>query len=457
MAGIQGSSALEGSLGGGLIGEGHNNHTIIDTLPTDTVAEDTLTVDIPDESAVAQEITTNESVTTNESGDSSNEEQTNSAQEERSSKSDTSEGKSKRESVRDSVAKSLKELRKGSSQAQAEGAQGEVTEKPAGLDKNATRVGDAGKIGDKLEVSDLDLTPPERFNAVEKQIFNNAPKGIKKGISRMVKEHEATLTKKNAEYSRAIQESQSLVDAVRPFAADFGEKGFTIPAGIAALASAQRRLTNPETSLATYIALGRDLKIPLEQMSELLKGGGQSAQTSVADISSHPQFRALQEKVTSLESGTEQAQIKAAAEPITAQFRAVQQEIDPSTGNFRYPELHDDDYLDSLKPLVSALVQAVPGIEFGEALKRAHFSKQGTFNQGQARLPAANNNAINNVSSRSQTGIPQRSVSAAVTVRGKTPTVSSTAAGSQPPPEALKNPRATTAWVLEQMRNGTIS
>lgn len=357
----------------------------------------------------------------------------------------------KDESARETTARVLKELESGKTDAEISAPKeekGVKTVKPA---QDSEDTVDPAQVAKELEI-DPELVPPARLDAREQQVFNNLPKTLKRAFSRSIKNLEGMTTREKQELARATQEARGVTEAVQPFAAKWGSQGFTVPSAVAALAAAQERLTNPETGLQTFIAMGKDLGFDLDHVAAVARG--EVALPQQQAITQHPEFRQLQQTVTTLQSEREQAQLQAVAAPIAEEMRAVQHEIEPSTGNYRYPELHDDNYLESLKPLVSTLVRTVPNLGYGEALRRAHYSMQGqgaSAQTQQTRLPAAQQQNQQTTPGAFQ---PQRAVSAAVTVRGASaPSVSKGTIG-QPPPEALKDARATARWALEQLRAG---
>lgn len=365
----------------------------------------------------------------------------------------------KNESARETTARVLKELEAGKTDEEINGKpEAKVVKKadsatPA-KPENPDDVVDPAAVAKELEI-DPDLIPPARLDARAQQVFNNLPKTLKRAFSRSIKDVEAMGTRATQEATRAAQESRSIVEAVQPFAAEWAEQGFSTPAALATLAANHKKLTSPDfnTKLSKYIEIGRSIGIDIDKLPELVKQLSSGQPVQPTSISEHPEFRQLHQTVTSLQSEREQAQIQAAAAPIAEEMRAVQHEVDPATGNYRYPELHDDAYLESLKPLVSTLVATVPGLGYGEALRRAHYSRQGfgAPNQTpQTRLPAATPQKSTNING----ALPQRAVSAAVTVRGASAPATGKAGIGEPPPEALKDARATARWALEQLRNG---
>lgn len=297
---------------------------------------------------------------------------------------------------------------------------------------------------DKSDDFDPDLSPPQRFTAQAQKLFNNLPVGLKREVNKTVRSLEALTTKERNEYTQATQHVRGIIDAVQPFAVKWGERGFTVPAAIASLAATQEKLTNPETKLETYINLGRDLGIPLEQMNELLEGG----QAAPKKVENNP----LQQRLESLELQIEQDRIRQQSQPIVNEMQAVQHEVDPASGKYRYPELHDDIYLDSLKSRISQLagiaIEQGQRPNYAEALKQANAERKAQL-FGASQQQSANR--LQPASANQQ--IAQRAVQAAVTVRGKTQPISSGGLnGLEIPPEARKDARATARWIEQQLR-----
>lgn len=363
-------------------------------------------------------------------------EQTNEKPEATEAKADEAPGK---ESVRESVKRAYERIKKDgdtSKKAQETGQKpGQQEAKPEELAK-------------ELEI-DPELLPPERLNSAERQLFANLPKGMKRGVARMFKNHEGMATRAQQEYSHATKEARGVIEAVQPYITKWGQTGWTAPAAIAQLASAHERLVNPATSLQTYLELGKDIGIDFENLAKFARGEAQlptqqyQAPTQQAQIPED-----LRNKIDRIYSSYEQQEYQREVLPILSEFEAVQNEIDPASGDYKHPELHDDNYLERLKPLVSSLLGTVPGITPGDALKRAYYISKGqevpsNSYQPTARIPAANNT-------------PQRASPAAVTVRGKTaPITAGQGAGVEPPSEALRSARDTARWVYDNLKNGT--
>ena len=368
------------------------------------------------------------------------------------------------ESARDTVSRLVKEMQEGKSDGNQDG-EAEKEAAPEASQNSAKQVRDArGKFQKAAPVDpvldddkfDPDLVAPQRLSPEAKAIFEKVPKELKREFSRSLKDLEAVTTKKSQEYSTAIGQIKGIVDIVQPFAPNWAKRGVSIPQGIGELCSFYANLSNPQTSTQEYVALGKKLGVNFDNLAEHARSGTTPvAQNNFAqNNSSSEEIRVLREQQNKLASLLQQQQINEQVKPIVNEMDAVRREIDPVSGQLRYPELHDGNYLLSLEPRVTELVGTIPGLSHADALKRANAErKQSLFGistqPNQTRLQSANSTSVNNTQ--------QRAVSAAVTVRGRTTPLSASISGAEPPPEALKDARSTTAWVLNQLRSGAAS
>lgn len=286
--------------------------------------------------------------------------------------------------------------------------------------------------------SDPDLLPPERLPGSQKGVFSKLPKGLRREANKLFKSYESSMT----QYNQALSQTKGLMDAIQPYVSEWGMRGVSAAQGVAQLAAAQAKLTDPDPAVRkrTFLALAKQSGINPAELGE----GEPSQKTENAELIS------LREKVQQLESyvGTQKStQDQGQTVAIVQELESVRQEIDETSGDYRYPELHNEAFLQqTVKPLVSAIKGTVSGISWAEALRKAYTIATGrqpldSHNGTQTRLPAAE---INKQPAR---------VIAPVSVRGRS--ISSTSiSDDMPPPEAMRDPRATTRWALEQLRRG---
>lgn len=346
------------------------------------------------------------------------------------------ESEDKEETARETVERILKEAE--------EQGDGNVEEEatPQTKPKEQTK-----PVDEPATIPDQPVVPPSRLDANSKAIFSKLPKDLQAQWAKIHKDEEARFTKTQQEFSKATREANHIVQAVRPYLLAnprLAEQGFTESSLVSSLIATHQQLTNDTTKLQTWLNIGKQIGIEdadIQQIREAYQG---QQPTAKQPPQVNPQNDAMQRELDQLKS--ELVQQKSA--PIVKEMEAVRNEKDATTGNFLFPELFDAAFLERAKPLVSALVETVPELSYGEALKRAHSQltgrsiPQGNFNQqNQTKLPN-NNNA------------PARAVSAAVSVRGKSAPVSF-GETLDIPKEALTNdPRDSVRWALNALRKG---
>lgn len=357
------------------------------------------------------------------------------------------------ESVRETVEREFERLKaEGGEGAGREGGQPPQTSEGPGEKVVRGKRGRAGKAEQAAAAAaqgqQFQIPAPNRLRAEEKEAFHAMPEPLKRAVHSMFKAHEAEFTQAMQRAVARERESQHVTEAVRPYLLahpELTEAGFTESRLVGALVAAHQRLTDPKTQRQALAELAQQQGLDSNIVQAIL--GGQ--QGAAADISSHPEIAALRDRVARAESyqqQVQQQQFNGAVSGIVSEMEAVRNEMDAS-GRYLYPELHDAAFLEGCKPLVSALVRALPGISYGDAFKRAYFTLKGQFGnspQGiQTRLPATNNQQ-------------ERAQQAAVSVRGRSaPSNGNTSSWvDEIPVEDLGDPRRTTMLALENLRRG---
>jgi len=339
----------------------------------------------------------------------------------------------KDESVRETVARALETEKAKSAPTGDEDPQGEAPKPSAAAPEKQVK---KTKKAPETE----DSRPPERFNAKQKEIFNSAPPEIKHALSAMVLDQEREFTKAMQEARKYEAHNKGIVEAVQPYVDDWAERGFTVPQALAALAAANKKLLDPKTRVAAYRKLGAEMGITSADTPE-----GEAVPAEMPDIENHPVVKTLLTELSELKSERDRERSEkqnATVSSIVTELATVRDEKDAS-GRYRYPKLHDDGFLDQVKPLVSALKGAIPGISYGEALKRAYASYEGepqgnSVQPNQARLPV--NNSTQN-----------RALQAAVSVRGR---AAPSTNGTSLPDVIPDSVRETVKMALGQLRRG---
>ena len=349
----------------------------------------------------------------------------------------------KDESPRETVSRVLREAQEKDSG--GEGSEPQEAETPAGAKLVKPSQSNLKPKGQQKPES-FQIPPPARLKAAEKEVFNSMPDPLKRAAHAMFKNQEATFTRAMQQVQAEAKEVTHMREAVRPYLLshpELAEQGFTESRFISALVSAHQKLTNPKTAKEAWLELAPQVGIDADTIKQLREGVG----TPQTDITAHPQFVALQQKLNSIESkqqSVESEKHNAAVSRVLSEMEATRDEKD-SAGRYLYPELHEEAFLDAAKPLVSALVRAIPNLSYGEALKRAYFTLKGqSGNSNQVNQARFSNQNTNNLA---------RAQQAAVSVRGRSaPSVPGNL--NTIPPEALRTPKETVAWALQQLRRG---
>lgn len=329
----------------------------------------------------------------------------------------------KEETPEESVKLALEELRSKSSgdseEKEEETEQGSKDKPVQQLDPTKKEVkgqkaNEKPESEDEEEFLDPDLVAPERFKPHEKMWFNKiTQKGLKKAISRSVRELEGVMTRATQEVAKEREEIQGIREVVKPYIELFAERDLSIEQGIRALLVAQKKLTddsNPKLQRDTWLQIGRDIGMDISSFKSAEDGDS-------VDISNHPVVKELKNEILALRKEAEpyinqnkqvsEKQFTEAYQTTLQELEGVQNEMDAS-GNLLRPELHDATFLNSWKPLVSGLVKSKK-LAYRDAAIQAYSLLTGkSFTQpNRARIPAANNQNSN------------RAVSAAVSVRGR--------------------------------------
>lgn len=352
------------------------------------------------------------------------------------------------ETPEESVREALKELQESADHG-GEGEEAPQAEEPIQEQPKPEKVTKGKKAKEAQAAEPVeDISPPQRLNATDKETFNKLPPRLKMATARMFKEIEANFTRTQQEMQSLIQENQHLISSVRPYYTsnpDLAASGITESQLITALIGAHMKLTNPKTDRAAIEKLASDRGYRIQFVDD----SGAVQQTSSAQapsLESSPAFQAIHSELEGLrewKKQQEEAQVSSRSASIISELQGVMNEKD-QFGRYRYPEMHEPDFFERAKPLVSALVGTISGLSYGDALKRAYSSMTGkpienSAQLNQARFPSTNTQ--------------NRAVSAAVTVRGRSSSPMSYPA-SETQVSANETPEQSARIALEELRRG---
>lgn len=316
------------------------------------------------------------------------------------------------ESVEDSVRKAIQIEKDKSSEEETDGdktpeVSNNGTESKTELNGQVkTEVAKKGRKKEVIPDMGIAYEAPNRLPPERKEAFKKLPRDVQKDIVDLFRNTESHFSKTQGELSAAVRESKHILEAVRPYylsVPEFAEKGITESALVSTLIGNHQKLLNPKTSkskLAEIAAsLGHNIKF--------IDDNGSESEVS-AGVENSPQFRALQEELNQVKSHiSNQITTEKASEHIS-DIEVAQNEKDAS-GNLAWPELHSRDFIESVRPFVSAQVRNDPNLGYGEALKIAAI---------RYRLKNGNPSQLTQTKPRQDNNINDRAVSGARTVRG---------------------------------------
>lgn len=342
----------------------------------------------------------------------------------------------KEESPRETARRVLEETKK------AEGLSKDKKEQPKGKEG-----GEAKQKEEKQEQvkQPQEVKTPSRFNAEERIAFEKLDPGMKQAVSRMVTDHQRKMTETTQKASQAEQNAKHLVETVRPYLHSrphLMEAGYTEAGLVQGLIAVHEKLENPKTKVQEWLKIGQQSKIPgIEKVAELVsqQNGNTAQQAPAADPALHNKINQLESYIRQ----QQQSQTEAVVSQQVREIEAVRNERD-ATGNFKFPELYEDAFLDRVRPLANAYLETGTARTLGQAVKLAHSALTGKpFQAGSQAGP-----------SNEQEQTQKQQAPAPKSLRGQPQQGGNPLNSMEIPEEALANPRASAAWALEQLRRG---
>lgn len=352
-----------------------------------------------------------------------------------------------------------------------EKAQAQANEPKQAKASKGKNLSDSGQNADPLGAPPA----PARLTEQGKQIFNQLPPPLKAATARLFKDVERQSHQHWQQLSAATQAANGITQGVRSYLMErphLVEAGYTEGKMVSELLAAHMKLERPETKLSEYARIGSQIGLTPEEYAQLGAALGYQPGSvpsgSQGDISNHPRVRALEETVLELQQNlnpvvssyqrTAQMQFEKEVDSTASEIDAVRNEKD-HLGKIRYPELFNDDFLESVKPLVVGLRGSFPGISWGAATRAAYYEALGADKF--AAVAQAKRDIDGNSNQPNPTRLPsnsqqlERATLAAVSVRGKSSPsqYSQGATDDEAPPEVLRRgTRAIAEWALQRER-----
>ncbi len=224
----------------------------------------------------------------------------------------------------------------------------------------------------------VDFDPPARFTAEEKEQFNKLPKNMKPIVKKTIEDFQADYTRGKQLLNESYKQSEGVIKAVQPYLTKWNLAGVTVEQAVAGLAATQDRLTSKdvETRKQAYAELFVNSGLSGEDFIDILQGAGIETpqKNNMSQNYNLPdEYKSAIDYASRLKQQEEENYINS----LTSEFESVRNEID-SAGRYIYPKLHDANFNSQfVKPLVSKLMETLPELSFGDAVKRAYYTLEG--------------------------------------------------------------------------------
>jgi hypothetical protein len=269
-------------------------------------------------------------------------------------------------------------------------------------------------VKQELQSGGEDLNPPGRLTPEQKKLYMSLPNDeMKRAVHKMFKDHEGAFTVTQKRFNDAITRADGVLRTANEYIRDNNltdEKGnpYSPDRLFHELVRAHHNvMTNPDYYLANMI---KDTNANVENINKYLQGETPDS----AGLTKHPTFVAMQNQINQLNNVIGQMQTfsrEAQIAPLSKQFEEVMDEIDPITGEYKYPLFQNPEFIERTKPIVVALKGADGSLSHKEALKKAYaVLTNGTYSPGAQKpiVPARQDNTFRT-----------RQRNAAISVRGK--------------------------------------
>lgn len=263
---------------------------------------------------------------------------------------------------------------------------------------------------------DPDLAPPAIIQEHHKKVFAQLPDDLKREANRIFKTIQANGTRTQQQLTESLKHSEAIINNATRYIQDNSlvdpqtKQYYTPNQLFTELMQAHSAINrDPDRAIANMIM---NMKANPENIALYLQGKNPSG----FDARNDPHISSLQNEVNQLKNelnnyrqGIQEQQ----RQPVIQEYSSVMNEVDQA-GNLRYPELHDQEFLDATGPIVAALLRTgrhTPGQALKQAWStltgRSHSQPSGTQQVTQPRPQSIN--------------FQERARNAAISVRGRIP------------------------------------
>lgn len=220
---------------------------------------------------------------------------------------------------------------------------------------------------EKPEPQQVRLEPPQRFPVEKKEWFNKQAREVQEEVVKGWGEIESHTTRLWQDLNREKNEVAQINQVIKHYAPQFHEQGLTEAQAVAELCATYANLRNQP--LQTVDKMLTKMGITPEQLYEFRQNGRQSQGIQQNQNQSQNSGLTREELLSILQQRDQETQSQIALNSAVSEVNQVKNQVG-NDGRYLYPELHDSNQVERIKPLVEA-VRKTQQLSWGEATKQA--------------------------------------------------------------------------------------
>lgn len=228
-------------------------------------------------------------------------------------------------------------------------------------------------LGEKTDV----IKAPASWTVEAKEWFNQQPLEAKKELARRTADHERQFTKITQELQAERRKYSEIEKAIEPYKQQWHLSGIDETSAIRSLAAADAMLKKDFAGGMAQLA--RMKGMTLRQLADSVEGDKPAFLQEPQNNYGNPHLLNLESKVKELEDrllSEQREKERIAVESSVNELYELRDETDAS-GRYLRPELHDDEFVRQLVPVVEGLSKTFPNEKPRQLLLRAYTAYTG--------------------------------------------------------------------------------
>lgn len=227
--------------------------------------------------------------------------------------------------------------------------------------------------GRPSKTQETPIEPPGWFTAEQKQEFKKLPANMQKHTSTLVNNVISNAQRHIQKAVETSNQAEGVMKAVKPYFNEWNMRGVQVEQGVAQLCAIWDDLHKGREE--SYVKLIQRIGLNPQKIAQILTGGaqGQNNFQSTLDpvltkkIDTAYDFAQTQRQATLQQQ--QQSEQRMWAE-VGAGVDQARNEVDQA-GNYRYPQLHNQNYVQQIAPLIVQLRRADPNSDWATLARKA--------------------------------------------------------------------------------------